>query len=225
MDAETVTIPFGAAAVNKVGLESQARKRTRIEPFELIFVGRLVRRKGVDVLLRAAQELKDDSRLRIRIIGGGPEKTKLEDLASRLGVSERVTFTGTVDGPTIDGFFRGCDALVLPAIVTETGETEGLGVVLLEAMGYGKPVIASAAGGIVDIVKDNETGLLVTPGDPHALALAIRRAMDEPEMMEKLARQGTVFADGTFGWDKIVGDLQGVYNSAIERRAKSHWRR
>jgi glycosyltransferase involved in cell wall biosynthesis len=78
-------------------------------------------------------------------------------------------------------------------------------VVLIEAMGYGKPVIASAAGGIVDIVKNNDTGLLVPPGDAPALAAAIRQAMDNPAEMARLAERGTAFADQAFGWPAIVG--------------------
>ena len=221
-NVETVTIPFGAAAVNKSDVTGKTR--TRDDPFELLFVGRLVRRKGVDVLLRAVQMLQSDPRLKVRIVGGGPEKEKWQLLARQLGVQEKVNFTGVVDASTIDGFFRQCDALVLPAIITETGETEGLGVVLLEAMGYGKPVIGTSAGGIVDIVKDKETGLLAPPGDAAALAQVIKRAMDEPQVMQRLAKQGTAFAENEFGWDKIVSDLQQVYTSAVERRTKSHWR-
>jgi glycosyltransferase involved in cell wall biosynthesis len=223
-NVETSTIPFGAAAVNKLDSSFGAKPRKKEDPFELLFVGRLVKRKGVDVLLRAVQQLKDDSRLHVRIVGGGPEKDNLENLAKQLGVANRVTFTGVIDSETIDHFFRECDALVLPAVITETGETEGLGVVLLEAMGYGKPVIASAAGGIVDIVTDRETGLLSPPGDATALAATIRTAMDDPALMTDLAERGTRFADEAFGWDKIVADLQGVYKSAVERRTKTHWR-
>ena len=223
-NVQTVTIPFGAAAVNKLGAGDTVKTRRSDDPFELLFVGRLVRRKGVDVLLRAIQQLEGDSRFKLRVVGGGPEKDKLQLLAKQLGVQEKVHFTGVVDGPTIDGFFRQCDALILPAIITETGETEGLGVVLLEAMGYGKPVIATSAGGIVDIVKDNETGLLAPSGDAGALAEVIRTAMNDPELMQRLARQGSDFAEKQFGWDNIVADLQRVYNSAVEQRAKSHWR-
>jgi|SRR5215217_4604726 len=115
--------------------------------------------------------------------------------------------------------FGGCDALVLPAIITETGDTEGLGVVLIEAMGYGKPVIASAAGGIVDIVKGDDTGLLVPPGDPQMLASSITRAMDHPEDLERIARRGTAFAEQAFGWPAIVSQLSTVYQTAVRRRA------
>jgi glycosyltransferase involved in cell wall biosynthesis len=223
-NVETVTIPFGAAAVNKLENSPASNERSVDDPFKLLFVGRLVRRKGVDVLLRAVEILSGDPRLSVEIVGGGPEKEKLEALSQQLGVQKKVHFAGVVDTATIDGCFRDCDALVLPAIITETGETEGLGVVLLEAMGYGKPVIATAAGGIVDIVKDNETGLLAPPGDAKGLASIIRKAMDNPDLMNRIATQGTSFADEAFGWDRIVSDLQQVYNSAVERRAKSLWR-
>ena len=214
---ETATIPFGAAARRRVELPA-LRTRDASDRFELLFVGRLVRRKGVDVLLRAAQILAGDSRLRIRIVGGGPERQGLESLARELDVLDGASFDGIIDEKRIDAMFTQCDALVLPAIVTETGDTEGLGVVLIEAMGYGKPVIASAAGGIVDIVSDGDTGLLVPPGDPAALASAIRRAMDEPAAMAAVAKRGTVFAERAFGWDAIVGRLREVYGAAMKAR-------
>ena len=218
-----VTIPFGAAAVERSAAErGEANEpRTASEPFELLFVGRLVERKGVDVLLRAVKLLEADPRLSVTVVGGGPEKARLESLALGLGVEKKVAFDGVVSAEAIEGRFARCDALVLPAIVTSTGDTEGLGVVLIEAMGYGKPVIASAAGGIVDIVEQGETGLLVGPGDPDALAAAIRRAMDEPETMARLAAQGREFAAKAFGWDEIISRLSATYHSAVAARTGS----
>jgi glycosyltransferase involved in cell wall biosynthesis len=213
---ETVTIPFGAAAKNQGSITPSHRKAG--DAFELLFVGRLVKRKGVDVLLNAVKRLETDKRFHLRIVGGGPELGALKALASDLGVTGQVTFDGVVTNERIAELFRQCDALVLPAIVTETGDTEGLGVVLIEAMGYGKPVIASAAGGIVDIVKNNDTGLLVPAGDAPALAAAIRQAMDNPAEMARLAERGTAFADQAFGWPAIVGQLMTVYESAMKRR-------
>lgn len=216
---DTFTIPFGAAAHQQEIAEAAPRKRD--DPFELLFVGRLVRRKGVDVLLRAARILRDDPRLHIRIVGGGPEKTSLENLAREPGLENRVTFEGVVDSARINELFRSCDALVLPAIITETGETEGLGVVLLEAMGYGKLVISTSAGGIVDIVTNEDTGLLAEPGSADDLAAAIARAMDNPDEMAEIARRGTAFAGHEFGWDAIIASLKDVYASAIARHARS----
>ncbi len=222
-DAATVTIPFGAAAADdrQAALGDTRRPRSAGDPFELLFVGRLVERKGVDVLIRAAAILRDDPRLTIRIVGAGPEMASLEKQVSSLGLNDRVLFEGMVSAEAIVGHFARCDALVLPAVVTPSGDTEGLGVVLIEAMGYGKPVIASAAGGIVDIVSDGETGLLVAPGDADALAGAIRRAMDDPDEMRRLAGRGTAFAARAFGWNTIVTALSAVYESAVAARSGS----
>jgi glycosyltransferase involved in cell wall biosynthesis len=219
--ASTVTIPFGAAAADRATAASARMPRSSNDPFELLFVGRLVRRKGVDVLLQAVKRLEADPRLTVRVVGGGPEMNALRSLAQSLGLGEKVSFEGVVSSEAIQAHFTRCDALVLPAIITETGDTEGLGVVLIEAMGYGKPVIASAAGGIVDIVADEETGLLVPPGDPDALAGAIRRAMDDPTALRDIARRGTEFASTAFGWEEIVSRLSGVYESAVAARSGS----
>jgi glycosyltransferase involved in cell wall biosynthesis len=217
--AASVTIPFGAAAVSRLFPgEASGRLRDATDPFVLLFVGRLVKRKGVDILLRALSVIADDSRWHLRIVGGGPEKAKLVALAASLGISGRVTFDGIVDSDGIHDAFRNCDALVLPAIVTETGDTEGLGVVLIEAMGYAKPVIASSAGGIVDIVRNDDTGLLVPPGDADALASAIRRAMDDPATMATISRRGKLFAEQAFSWDTIVTRLIEAYGSATAKR-------
>ncbi len=222
-DVSSVTIPFGAAAVDRSLTErgSSKARRSAGDQFELLFVGRLVERKGVDVLLRAAKILEGDSRLIIRIIGGGPEKESLETESRRLGTERNVRFEGVVTAEAIQGFFTRCDALVLPAIVTANGDTEGLGVVLIEAMGYGKPVIASSAGGIPDIVSDGDTGLLVPPGDAEALAGAVRRAMDHPDQLNTISVRGTEFAARAFGWDSIVSRLSSVYESAVAARSGS----
>jgi glycosyltransferase involved in cell wall biosynthesis len=216
---KSVIIPFGAAAQNHEQTGPDAKHtRSAADPFNLLFVGRLVRRKGVDVLLNAATHLAGDPRLRIHVVGEGPERVSLMNEADRLGVSGLVKFEGGVSSQRIAGFFEDCDALVLPAIVTESGETEGLGVVLLEAMGYGKPVIASDAGGITDIVIDDETGVLSPAGDAAALARAIRAAMDDPARMQRLSENGKVHAEREFGWDTIVSRLIDTYHMAVYHR-------
>ena len=215
---QSVIIPFGAAAGDDFGSVQASAPRSALDPFNLLFVGRLVRRKGVDVLLNAVVHLRDDRRLHVHVVGEGPERKPLMAEAARLGVEHLVTFEGGVTAERIEQFFKSCDALVLPAIVTETGETEGLGVVLLEAMGYHKAVIASSAGGITDIVIDGETGLLSPPGDALALARTITTAMDDPSSMQHLAEQGFSHARSEFGWDTIVSRLTETYHAAIRNR-------
>jgi glycosyltransferase involved in cell wall biosynthesis len=205
--AKAVTIPFGATVEPRDFPEVE---RAPGSPFELLFVGRLVERKGVHVLLDALTRL-EGREARLRVVGDGPEREPLRERAEGLGVAERVVFTGFVSPEELAARFAACDAFVLPAVIDAKGDTEGLGVVLLEAMSYRKPVIASAAGGIVDIVRDGRNGLLVPPGEPEALAGAIRALMDDPERARHLGARGREDVAAGFSWPVIIDRLEGVY--------------
>ena len=103
-------------------------------------------------------------RVELDIVGtdqGGGEIARLKKIAAENDLTDRVIFHGLVDDETLRRCYAECDISVLPAIVDSKGDTEGLGVVLIEALTYRKPVIASGVGGIVDIVKDEQTGILV----------------------------------------------------------------
>ena len=145
----------------------------------LIYVGRLTGEKGVDVLLRALAQLPQ---VCLRIVGDGPLRPHLEKLARRLAIETRVHFAGWQ--PWNREFLkriRGHLALVLPSY------TEGLGLVLLEAMSQGVPVVGSAVGGVPEIVQHEVTGLLVPPGNVEALAGAIERLRCSLELRQRLA--------------------------------------
>lgn len=207
-------IPFGAAT------ESRGTPGTPCDPeaaFQLLFVGRLVERKGVAVLLEAMARLPAD--VQLAIVGDGPEGAALRRQAQRLDLEDRVVFAGYIDQEALERRFACCDALVLPAIFDAKGDTEGLGVVLLEAMSYGKPVIASRAGGIVDIVRDGRNGLLVPPGDADTLARAIASLRDAPERAAALGAQGRETVERDFSWEAILDGLREVYEGvAVTRR-------
>jgi glycosyltransferase involved in cell wall biosynthesis len=184
--------------------------------FEVLFVGRLVERKGVDVLLRATAKLRADRALRVRIVGDGPERGQLQALRDELELQDVVEFTGAISNEALARRFAECSAFVLPAVVDSKGDTEGLGVVLIEAMQNTRPVIGSDAGGIPDIVRHEETGLLVPSGDVAALAAAIRRLIDEPALAAKLAEQGRRYVEDAFSWNTIVDRLTAIYRR-VER--------
>jgi glycosyltransferase involved in cell wall biosynthesis len=181
----------------------------------VLFVGRLVERKGVRVLLDALADVRREDSVELTVVGDGPLRADLERQATELGVDDIVRFRGAVPQVELERSFASCDAFVLPAVTDSKGDTEGLGVVLLEAMTYGRPVIASDTGGIVDIVLDRVTGLLVPPSDEQALADAIRTYIRNPELARQLARAGAAHAQERFGWPAIIGGLKGVYNSAV----------
>lgn len=214
--AAPVVIPFGAAITPRA-TSSEDRVPYAIAPTELLFVGRLVPRKGVDVLLRALATPRL-SETRLTIVGDGSERTPLESLAAALGVSSRVTFDGTVSATQLDARFRNCDALVLPAVDDPLSGTEGLGVVLIEALAYGRPVVASDIGGIPDVVRNGETGLLVPPGDPEALAIALASLADAPDRAQAFGDAGRRDVAERFSWSRISADLAALYDAVVARR-------
>ncbi len=146
-------------------------------------VGILEERKGHVFLLKAAARLKARGvRLRYRIAGAGSLRQQLERNAASLGLKDDVEFLGFVHDTA--AFLAGIDLFVMPSLF------EGLGVAALEAMAAGKPVIASRVGGLVESVIDDETGLLIAPGDDAQLADAIEKLYREPARAVALGRQG-----------------------------------
>jgi glycosyltransferase involved in cell wall biosynthesis len=201
-------IPFSAAM-------AEQHERS-LEKNEIIFVGRLVERKGVKFLIDAFSRVATSIRHRLVIIGDGPERAQLEMQVRRLGIKDRVRFTGIITNGELKQYYRTCSFLILPAIYDQKGDTEGLGVVLLEAMSYGKPVVASRIGGITDIV-DNGNGILVESADPDALAQAILKLARHRRLRKTLGRQARKTVDEKFNWDTIVRKLIAVYRGKNDR--------
>ena len=205
-------IPFSAA---------MARRRGQVtEKNEIIFVGRLVERKGVKYLIEAFSRTAEKIPHSLVIIGDGPERACLEEQATRLGVAERVRFTGTIADEELRKYYQSCSFFVLPAVYDKKGDTEGLGVVLLEAMSYKKPVIASSVGGITDIVADKVNGLLVSPADPDALAQAIESMAKSRKMRRTLGDAARKTVDEKFNWDRIVRRLMELYQGKNGRERR-----
>jgi glycosyltransferase involved in cell wall biosynthesis len=109
---------------------------------------------------------------------------------------------------------------VLPAVEDAKGDVEALGVVLIEALLHNRPVIASASGGIPEIVINETTGLLVPSGNSTALAAAIARMMDDPALAQKLAEQGREHVRERFSWDAITDSLVDVYTRVTTARRR-----
>ena len=156
-----------------------------LRPDEYIIgtAARLTRSKGVFELIEALSMLsKKRKNIRLIIAGDGPERDSLELFAKDLGVLERVIFAGLRND--IEKIYSAMDVFILPSI------NEPFGLAILEAMAVGKPVIATNAGGIPEIIRDEETGLLVEPRSPKAIAEAIDRLIEEPEFLKKISQAG-----------------------------------
>lgn len=185
----------------------------------VLYVGRLSERKGVRYLVDAVAALADQLRPRLVIIGDGPERPALEAQVQTLGIGDRVTFRGWVSPGDLDHAYATADVFVLPAVVDARGDTEGLGMVLLEAMTYRVPVISTPLGGITDIVEQDRTGLLVPPNDAPALAAAIATLAADPARAERLALAGQEFARRNFSWDGVLAQWRALYAGALESPA------
>jgi len=145
----------------------------------VIFLGRIVRAKGVDALVEAAARITTRG-AEFLLVGDGPDRRHVERLARRAGVAERVHVTGFVPHERVPSVLASADLLVLPSLYEE------LGTVLVEAMQVGLPTVASRVGGVPEVVEHGVTGLLVTPGDPAALATAIDAILSQPDLARRL---------------------------------------
>lgn len=193
---------------------SESNQRARIP--NILFVGRLVERKGIDYLIKAISMVRKEREITLTIVGEGDERTKLDKLVRDLNLKNCVEFTGFVSHEELDPYFRRCALFVLPAIVDSRGDTEGLGIVLLEAMSYQRPVIASNVGGIVDIVKDGKTGMLVQEKNPKELADAIVKILSDRFLANRLAKAGNEFVKNRFNWNATIDELVKVYKNLVK---------
>ncbi|MEJ2547210.1 MAG: glycosyltransferase family 4 protein [Gemmatimonadota bacterium] len=217
-DGPVHIVPYGAAiedegeAVRHVALGGEG-------PLRILFVGRLVERKGVEVLVRALSALSAVPDAELTVIGTGERAEVIERTARAHGVSDRVHMLGSVSRERLVESYANHDIFVLPAVMDEKGDTEGLGVVLLEALRFERPVIASGIGGITDIIEHDRTGLLVPPGDPAALASAVEALVRDPVRARIIAKSGREDARRRFGWERVLGETNRVYREAVERRS------
>jgi phosphatidyl-myo-inositol dimannoside synthase len=176
----------------------------------MLTVARLVRRKGADKVIEALPEIAArHPDVSYAVIGSGPDRARLEEIAARCKVSERVHFLGDVSEAELEQAYAGCYLFVMPAR-SEAPDVEGFGLVFLEAGACGKPVIGSTDGGIPDAVVEGETGLLVDAADHRALAAAANRILGDAAFAARLGAAGVRFARDERGWDKAVAGIAGL---------------
>ena len=167
----------------------------------VLCVGRMYPRKNHAGLLQAAALVRDQvPGLAVRIVGDGPERRRLERLATRLGLDGVARFTGQVGFDELAREYAGCDVFCLPTL------QEGFGLVFAEAMTAGKPVVACRAGSVPELVTPG-CGVLVDPGDTGALAGALIALLGDPERRHRLGRAGRAEARRRFGLERGAGDF------------------
>ena len=203
-----------------VATEVERPLRTPVARDVLLFVGRLVERKGAAFAIEALAELvRAGRRIRLVIVGEGPEREALVVLADALGVGDRVELTGELSPAEVRARYAAGGIFVMPAVTDWKGEQEGFGMVIVEAMAYGLPVVASRSGGIPDIIRDGENGLLVPERDVAALAGAVTRLLDDESLAARLATAARDDVRHRFAPARIATAFDTVYRRATRRPA------
>lgn len=179
----------------------------------ILFTGFLIERKGVRYLLDGLALLPAHlSRFRLVLVGEGPEEGPLREQTAALGLADRVEFAGFQSQATVSEWMRQARVFVLPSL------EEGQGVVLLEALASGTPVVASDVDGIRDVVVP-EVGYRVPPADPPALANALAKLLGAgDDAWQEMSRQARQRAIDLYDWDKIGADFVEIYRRVIAQR-------
>ncbi len=191
-------------------------------PRLLLFVGRIEPLKGIDTLIRALAILRNNGAMdhecySLAIIGGEPdaspedmsaEMARLKSLCRELGLEDLVVFLGKRSQETLPYYYSAAEILIMPS------HYESFGMVALEAMACGTPVVASQVGGLAFLVQDGITGYVVPGGDADALAKTLVKLMKDPALSDRLGKQAAEYAR-FYSWDKIAGRIKTVYEDML----------
>ena len=177
----------------------------------ILFVGNLIPRKGLHFLIEAAKHIiKESKKTKFVVVGDGPLKNNLISHSKEQGVLDKFVFLGDIPESMLPQLYRCADVFVSPSI------QEGQGITLLEAQATAKPVIAFNVSAISEVIKHNQTGLLVKP-DSYELANAISCLLSNKSLREKMGRSGREFVSQNFSWDICAQKMFKVYSEAAER--------
>jgi colanic acid/amylovoran biosynthesis glycosyltransferase len=202
------------------GLEPTAYPfRPRVPPptraIRALCVASLQEYKGHRVLLHALADAGARlDRVQLELVGDGPARADLEQLAGDLGLAARVRFHGSLPEPAVADLLEAADLFVLPSVVARNGQQEGLPVVLVEALAAGVPVVATRLSGVPEVIRDESTGLLAEPGDPDALARSIEAVIDDPVAARARANTGRQLVEREFDIQRSAATLGRLFLDA-----------
>lgn len=210
---EKISVVYNGIALadGDAGTERTLRERFSLpEDVPLIVaVGRLHRVKGHHYFIAAApQVLERYPEARFLVVGSGPERASLESLVAKLGLSGKVLFTGFV--ADIRKHYREFTLLVLSSL------SEGLPLTVLEAFLSGTPVVATRVGGLPEVIREGETGILVPPADAGALAAGICRVLDDPAAARAMAARGRELVEREFSARRMAAETLAVYRRVLK---------
>jgi phosphatidylinositol alpha-1,6-mannosyltransferase len=188
----------------------RARYRLNGEPW-VITVARLETYKGIDMALKAVAECRRGGlALNYLVVGAGKKKSTYVKLAEELDITAAVRFVGNVPDPDLPLLLNAAAAYVGVSRRADGSRVEGFGIALAEASACGLPVIAGDSGGLAEAVRDGETGLVVDPDDPAAVAAALKRLIEDQLLARRLGQGGRKAIETFYNWDRVIRDLRDI---------------
>jgi len=182
----------------------------------LLTVARLDPHKGVDVAIQALPAiLARHPDVRYAVAGGGPERERLERLAREVGVADRVYLLGEVADPELPALYNLATVYIGLSRRAERIGVEGFGISLVEASASGLPIVAGNSGGVPDAVRDGETGFLVPPEDPAAVAGAVCRLLDDRVLAAQVGAAGRHAVETYYNWDRVVQEMRAIEQECV----------
>ena len=195
------------------GIDTHAvRSRYNMNGGEWVLtVARLEAYKGVDTALKAVAQVRGEGHdVNYLVVGSGKQRKTYERLAKELGIAEHVRFVGNVPEAELPALINTASAYIGVSRRGDGSRVEGFGIALAEASACGLPVIAGQSGGLAEAVHDGETGLVVDPDDPAAVAVALKRLLDDQLLARRLGQAGRKAIETYYNWDRVIRDLRDI---------------
>ncbi|MFP3282945.1 MAG: glycosyltransferase family 4 protein [Nitrososphaeria archaeon] len=214
-------IPNGVGAAQPPDIDRASVRRRYAADGEkmVLFVGRMVHEKGVEVLVDAARELlRRRWDVKFVLVGDGPLRLNLLRSVEASGISSKFYFTGFVSDEELMELYAAADLAVFPSIY------EPFGIVALEAMSMGKPVVVSDVGGLAEVVENGVNGLKVPCCDQRALSDAISWMLDNPDGASRMGAEGARLVRERYAWDTLADRTLDTYGRVLDEYGRSGWR-
>ena len=216
---KTTIIPMGvdATVFSPAGKDPSIREQLSIHGLFLLYVGRLTEKKGVRYLIDAMSLLiEDQPDAKLLIIGKGELEVELKEHVRNLGLSQQVYFAGSIPNSRLPVYYASADIFVGPSIEIGSGDREGFGLTFIEAAMSGCLIIGTDSGGIVDIITDKETGLLISEKDSKAIADCIMFAVRHEQKAACIRARGRQKCIDQFDWKVIAGKYNDFLSSLLQ---------
>lgn len=222
MAKETRTYTDKPISITPFGVDVELFRPSKLKKTDIFIIGNvksLWPKYGIDVLIRAVNIVirnNPEKKIRLDIYGKGPQKDELVSLTKKLGIEDKVNFKGFVRNNLLPDIYNSFSVAVSTSIL----DSESFGVVAVEAMACGCPVVTSDADGFTEVVENNETGYIVPKRNPEATAHAIQRFIDNPQLGELMGAKGRKRVMERYNWDENVSLMMNIYHDVIRTNDK-----